>query len=32
MFYTLIFAALAVVLIVGFSAKWSRRNSWPDDE
>ncbi len=32
MFYIVIFGGLAVVLVVAFVMKWSRRNSWPDDE
>ncbi len=32
MFYIFIFGGLAIVLVVAFFMKWSRRNSWPDDE
>jgi hypothetical protein len=31
-FYIIIFGGLAVVLVVAFFLKWSRRDSWPDDE
>jgi nitrate reductase NapE component len=32
MFYILIFAVLAVVLVGAFVTKWRARNDWPDDE
>lgn len=32
MFYIVIFAIMAVVLVGAFISKWRKRDDWPDDQ